>query len=222
MVTGSRSGLLLSAAAIALVPLLGIDAQMKVFRRGRAWVRWAIYASSAAGLATIVGATIFASRDVALSRLQAAEDDLRWPLWQSVIDATPHYMPWGTGIGSFVDAYHILEPEKLLRPDYSNHAHNEWLEIAFTAGLPGILLMIVCVAFFVAALLQARRAKGTGASFSRLGLALILVLAFASVTDYPIRTPIMMALLTLASVWTSSSAAFIETPVVKAEGKRCE
>ena len=51
-----------------------------------------------------------------------------------------HYAPFGGGFGSFEAAYKIVEPVNLLSLQYLNHAHNDYLELAIEAGLPGLAL----------------------------------------------------------------------------------
>jgi O-antigen ligase len=143
---------------------------------------------------------------VAIDRLSADGEDLRWPVWQSILEMLPAYMPWGTGIGSYAEAYQMLEPEALLRPTFSNHAHNEVLEVALTAGVPGLILLALASLSIVVGLARAFSANApssTSATLGRLGLSMIVVLVIASATDYPIRTPIMSAILVIAAVWAT-------------------
>lgn len=207
IINGSRAGLIASLIAMLVVPIVGLRGP-EARPQGSLW-----YNVAKVGLvATVVGAlvwlTIFASRQTALTRLENSEDDLRYPVWASIIDVLHGYMPWGTGIGTYADAYQILEPEALLRPTFSNHAHNEWLEIAFTAGLPGIAITALVVLLYGCAAWKALRASGPAGIFSRLGLAIIAILAFASTFDYPVRTPIMSSVLVIAAVWASSFSSF--------------
>jgi O-antigen ligase len=138
-------------------------------------------------------------------RLEDQTEDLRWPVWQSIIDMLPHYLPWGTGVGSYVEAYQVLEPDNLLRPSFSNHAHNEVLEILFTAGIPGAVLILLASVFLAAAAWRGLRASGDTALFKRLGVLVIIRLAIASISDYPVRTPILSAVFVLAAIWASAS-----------------
>lgn len=204
LVTGSRSALVV--ATVGLV--FGLFIWSSVGRRQDRpfWLRLATPAVVFVVVGGLVWLTAFASRDVAIERLGATEGDIRWPLWQSIIEMLPHYMPWGSGIGSYVRAYQVFEPESLLRPKISNHAHNEFLEVAFTAGIPGLMLLAIAT---VALLLALRRAFSNEAGsnslviFSRLGVSVLVLLAIASISDYPTRTPILAAVMALASVWAS-------------------
>jgi O-antigen ligase len=200
LVTGSRTGLLVAAAALVLVFAFSLLPLKRVAIRP--WVR---YSAAFVSVGALVWATVWASRDVAFMRLEDQTEDLRWPVWQSIIDMLPQYLPWGTGVGSYVEAYQVLEPDSLLRPTFSNHAHNEPLEILFTAGIPGAALMLLAFVFLAVAVWRGLRASGDAALFKRLGSVAIILLAIASISDYPVRTPILSAVFVLAAIWASAS-----------------
>ena len=204
VVTGSRAGLVASLIAVVLlVPFIVLPAVEGGRKKGvlSTVSQLGIGAGVMGGL---IWLTVAASRDVALTRLQSAGDEPRYPLWKSVADMLPTYMPWGSGIGSYVDVYQILEPSDLLQATYSNHAHNDWLEIALTAGVPGLLIVGWAIALFWFAAWGAFRARGASGVFARLGVGLILLIAIASTVDYPARTPIVASVLAIAAVWASS------------------
>ena len=200
LVTGSRTGLLVAGLSLVLVFAFGLLPLARVAIRP--WVR---YSAAFASVGALVWATIWASRDVAFMRLEDQTEDLRWPVWQSIVDMLPQYLPWGTGVGSYVEAYRVLEPDNLLRPSFSNHAHNELLEILFTAGLPGAAIALLALVFLAAAAWRGLRASGDAALFKSLGILVIILLAIASISDYPVRTPILSAVFVLAAIWASVS-----------------
>jgi O-antigen ligase len=200
LVTGSRTGLLVAGVSLVLLFAFGLLPLKRVAMRP--WVR---YSAAFASVGALVWATIWASRDVAIMRLEDQTEDLRWPVWQSIVDMLPHYLPWGTGVGSYVEAYRVLEPDNLLRPTFSNHAHNEALEILFTAGLPGAAIALLALMFLAAAVWRGVRASDDAALFKRLGSVGIILLAIASISDYPVRTPILSAVFVLAAIWASAS-----------------
>jgi len=204
LVTGSRSALVV--AAVGLIFGLSIWSSGGVRQDRPLWLRLVPPVLVTAVVGGLVWLTAFASRDVAIERLGATENELRWPVWQSIIEMLPHYMPWGTGIGSYAQAYQVLEPDSLLRPSISNHAHNEFLEAAFTAGIPGLVLLGVAFVALLFALWRSfsiKAASNSAVIFSRLGGSVLVLLAIASASDYPTRTPILAAVLALASVWAS-------------------
>jgi O-antigen ligase len=199
LITGSRTGMLVAGVSLVLIFAFGLLPLKRVAIRP--WVRYSAAFGSVGGL---VWATIWVSRDLAIKRLEDDTEGLRWPVWQSIVDMLPHYLPWGTGVGSYVEAYKVLEPDNLLRPTFSNHAHNEALEILFTAGIPGAALLLLAFVFLAVAVWRGLRAAGDAALFKRLGVVVIILLAMASITDYPIRTPILSAVFALAAIWAAA------------------
>lgn len=218
VVTGSRSALVLLGVGLVFAMLIWLG------RRGSAatWqMRLMLPLVLVVSVSGLIGLTVFAARDVALDRLQGGVEDLRWPVWHSIADQLPAYLPWGTGIGSYAEAYQVLEPDELLRPTRSNHAHNELLETALTAGVPGLILLGLAALLLAIALWLAfaGKASGSAAVLSRLGSVMILLLAMASMTDYPVRTPILSAILALAAVWASLGARRADTFIQIQGGK---
>ena len=199
LITGSRTGMLVAGVSLALVFAVGLLPLKRVAIRP-----WARYSAAFASVGALVWATILVSRDLAIKRIEDGKADLRGPVWQSIVDMLPHYLPWGTGVGSYVEAYQVLEPDNLLRPAFSNHAHNEGLEILFTAGIPGAALVFLALVFLAVAVWRALRSSGDAALFKRLGIVAIILLAIASISDYPVRTPILSAVFALAAIWASS------------------
>ncbi|MER9962681.1 O-antigen ligase family protein [Mesorhizobium sp. M0045] len=92
---------------------------------------------------------------------------------------------WATGIGfgNFQKAYQIYERAGMIFRQYVNHAHNEYLEIAFEGGALAILLMAGYFVMFFAALARVRRDPLQKAAFLSVSFLLI-----HSLVDYPLRT----------------------------------
>lgn len=92
---------------------------------------------------------------------------------------------WATGIGfgNFQKAYQIYERAGMIFREYVNHAHNEYLEIAFEGGIPAVLLMAGYFVLLFAALVRVRRDPLQKAAFLSVSFLLI-----HSLVDYPLRT----------------------------------
>lgn len=206
IVSGSRAGLFLGLLAIAATLFydLAYIPPLARMKPRKAFAIKLVIGGSAAALAAATA--ILTSRDLAFSRLSNAGADLRPRLWESILPILPQYQPLGSGIGSYVEIYKIHEPLILLRDTYSNHAHNEFLEVALTAGIPGLLLLIVAALFLVRALWSNRQGASEGALLARLGGTMIVLLAVASLTDYPLRTPMMAAIFSVAVIWACGVA----------------
>jgi O-antigen ligase len=208
LVTGSRSGL--------LIALFGLLSALLLYRRPafgatatRRKVRSPIKAASALGgaLVLVLGlATIFLSRAEAVTRLfdQSPGEEGRGEIWPLVIDLFWKYFPWGSGSGSFVEAFQVIEPGRILNSTYLNRAHNDWLEIAVTFGLPGILLLVFAFLSYVRRsfiLWRLNDGKRRSVRFARMAGIAMAMIAIASIADYPLRTPIMMSVFAVFALW---------------------
>jgi O-antigen ligase/tetratricopeptide (TPR) repeat protein len=116
-----------------------------------------------AGLALLAGLGLFFLAWLGMPLVEArlrtlAEpekaDQARVPLWMRVLPLVPQFPAWGTGLGTFqyVEVWarqdkpivSPAEPGKLqpLEPTLFDHAHNDFVEIAVEAGIPGLLLVL--------------------------------------------------------------------------------
>ena len=213
LVTGSRSGMLLSVLALAGAGLLyRAPVGGRTVRRGETGVRLgAGHVVAAAAVVSLILLTIFFSRAAAWDRLfgRSAGEDARSDYWQIGIEMIWKYFPFGSGMGSFVEVYQLDEPLSYLHSTYVNHMHNDWLEIPLTGGLFAVLIVLAAIIFFLfrAVKLWQRKDKDRRAvKLARLASVLIAVIALASATDYPLRTPIMMAVFSVFCLWLTSPA----------------
>jgi O-antigen ligase len=201
LIIGSRAGLAVSAVAIGLATLLymmGIRARgEKIGRRVALFLGGACLAIPA-----LAALAVWLDRAEALERALGwkSERDFRLQAWDVIETFLRHFWPWGTGMGSFVEVYKVYEPRALLNPEYVNQAHNDWLEIWLTGGIFAGGLLVLAVAAWLWRAWQARK-PGERSQLTRLGLAVIMLFALASVTDYPLRVPSMAAFFTLAVLW---------------------
>lgn len=201
LVTGSRAGLIALAIALVSLPFLvpsGIHGGARMTSPAWLWL---------AGL-TITGIAITAvwlGRDEALDRLAASTptDETRVQILPTLQDMIMQHWLWGTGLGSFERAYQVHEPATLLMQVYMNHAHNDWLELAITGGVAALAIL------FAALVAIARRGMHVltwkdadpWQPLRRAALVIIVILGFASLSDYPLRTPSLAVLCALCVVW---------------------
>lgn len=203
LVLGSRAGV-----ALTLVGLVTAFLLEPSFGKGRLSkrTRWLITGCIAVGIAIVLGLATMADRAVSLGRL--VSDDLstegRIAAMPTLFHIIRQTFPWGTGYGSFVPVYASYEPDALLKPTYFNNAHNDLIELVITGGLPALAVFCAFLAWFLQASWQ--RTFRLVASRSRRALqraasAGILILLLASITDYPLRTPLLGAVFTLLCCW---------------------
>ena len=209
-VTGSRSGLALAA--------VGIAAGFVVFRRpkagfrarGQEKTRRIVGFLVAVTMAIMVLVAALSTRSVALQRMIENDpaDDLRFQALPTITEGIASFFPFGSGAGSFVQVYKLLEPDNLLGPAYFNHAHNDLAEIALEYGLFGIAVMLSAVMLWavgVFRLWKRRRAGGERADRMQIygwaGASILLIMGLGSIVDYPLRVPSLAGLAAVASIW---------------------
>jgi O-antigen ligase len=205
LVTGSRAGLFVGLVGLASAGLLYQKPNTLVSRKrtgGTGNVKWLAITLVVVCLG---GLTVLSSRAVAFQRLWASDiTEERFQRWPSIAAMAWKYFPFGSGAGSFVEVFQIDEPNRLLGLSYANHAHNDWLELMMTMGLPGLLLLLVSLWAFARATRAAFRAplgEGRRAPFARLGAVILLICALGSIGDYPLRTPSLACLFVVAVLW---------------------
>ena len=129
-------------------------------------------------------------------------DDLRFIInpvsWQMLVA----YFPFGSGIGSFESAFRIFEPDDLLGPNYINMAHNDVLQLAIEGGLVSFLLLLVTISLIIFAAVKVgqKLPENKSKAFWAALIGSIAVLLLSSAFDYPLRTPLLQALLAIAVV----------------------
>lgn len=206
LATGSRVGLV--AVAIALV-VGGIIVRRRVQRILSPYPRWvslALLAALAALIAIFVMISVVAGRAVSIDRVFALDQgqDMRVRALPTVLQMVREYFPAGSGLGGFDPIFRLHEPFALLKVSYFNHAHNDLLEVVLDGGLPGLLFLLTAIGWWAWASIRAWRA-GTDAQhvLPKLGSGILLLVIVASAFDYPARTPLMMATMTIAAIWLS-------------------
>jgi hypothetical protein len=207
LVTGSRTGLLLGAVALLSVAAV-TPAGNRLWSRDGLWSsRGARLALGAAATVALVSLTVYLQRDLAIDRLIEGEagEGMRALILPASRDMLALYWPWGIGAGAFREVYEAHEPAGLLREFYMNQAHNDWLDVALTGGLPGLAIAAFAIGAWLvrAAQVFTGRCPDEFDALRRAGLTALLILALASLSDYPLRTPALAGLAALASVWAA-------------------
>jgi O-antigen ligase len=206
LVTGSRMGILVGIIGLLSVPFLYKNPVRGVSekRRGRRFNP--AFAVGAFGVFILALLTIVFSRAQALQRLVADEDnqDLRFQVWGPIIEQGWKYFPFGAGAGAFAQAYQTGERNELLYPSYVNLAHNDFIEVFFSFGLTGLALIMAAIILWIVATYRIWRLPSNerpSIIVGKMASVIMLILAVASVSDYPLRDPSMMVLWTVCCLW---------------------
>ncbi len=207
LLTGSRSGIFLGISGVVCAATLyqsstSRNAATKSSLTKNLFFSLVVFAL----LVGIAGLTIAESRGFAIDRLIVSNDsgELRISLWRTTSALICEYFPVGSGFGAFTETYETVEPHAALGPGYANHAHNDLLEIVLAGGLPGLVLVALAILAWGRASWHAfRPSRGNDASvdFARLGSVLLFMIGAASLTDYPLRVPLIAVLAVMAAAW---------------------
>lgn len=204
LATGSRAGLLLGLVALVAGAAMAVSAARRAGLRVSRRTALLGVAGTVLACVGIISASVYAGRSASLDRLNDAAigDDMRIRAMPVVLDMVRTYMPLGGGQGSFATLFAMAEPDRLLKPTYFNRAHDDFLEVLIEAGLPGALLLVAGLGWFVRRTWTAWRRAPDGETLrARLGSVVIALVLLASITDYPARTPLIMVVLIVAAAW---------------------
>jgi O-antigen ligase len=128
-------------------------------------------------------------------------EDGRISFARSTIEAAKAYMPFGSGMGTFVPVYGMYEkPQDVMINAYANHAHDDILEAWLETGVLGIALMGLFAVWLVRRSVTIWRRAPPGMReidllLARAATVIVVLLFLHSLVDYPLRTSAMMAVL---------------------------
>jgi O-antigen ligase len=206
LASGSRAGMLVGLLALCFGLLLSWQGIRRELRHAPKWALPALIAIIVGAIAFFIFISFAADRAQSINRAFAlgVEEDMRSRGLPTVLAIIRTYFPFGTGFGSFDPMFRMHEPLDLLKPTYFNHAHNDFLEVVLDAGLPGVLLLLAALGWWAWASIGAwRTGSGRHHALPRLGSAMLFLVILASIVDYPVRTPMIMAVVVIAAVWLS-------------------
>ncbi|QTD54842.1 O-antigen ligase family protein [Parasphingorhabdus cellanae] len=223
-VTGSRAGLLLMVPSLLFALFFiyfgrynsrNARRQNRPRNRKQRFVspRQVILFVSGSAIIGFAALSVIFSRSLAYDRLfnSGGINELRIQVLPTLITMIRDYMPWGSGFGSFEHVYKIYEPLKLLNPSYFNQAHNDWLQYPIEGGAAAVLIAVLGGCWFLIRLTQLAK----NWRFSRhekyaaiMCISIMLFLLAASIGDYPLRVPSVIALFAvLACIFNDSVRA---------------
>ncbi|MER8830471.1 O-antigen ligase family protein [Mesorhizobium sp. M0938] len=169
LAAGSRAGVLIGLA-ITVLSIVFLSARSKVSR-------WGI-------LLTFIGLSAYTIG--AWTKIDADAIDPafgRGEFARTTIEGIKENWATGIGFGNFQKAYQIYEKEEMIFSQYVNHAHNDYLEIAFEGGIPAVLLMVIYFMMIFTAFVKITRDPLQKAA----SLSVVFILIH-SLVDYPLRT----------------------------------
>jgi O-antigen ligase len=179
----SRAGIVLTAASSAIVFIA-------LLKTGAASQRRHVLPILAIGIA-VLAVAVYAWDGIANRLAQDPLADLRWQYLDYGLDAARAWLPWGSGFGGFREVYAPFEPVIAMQQSHALHAHNDLLEVAIEAGVPGLIL----IGGFLLLLFQSSfsafrklRVRGAFSAIIPAAAVAVFVPLVHSFVDYPLRT----------------------------------
>lgn len=169
LAAGSRAGVLIGLA-ITVLSIVLLSSRSRV--------------SGIGIVAVFIALSVFSIGAWTKIEAEAIDPDFgRGEFARTTIEGINKNWATGVGFGNFQKAYQIHEKEEMIFRQYVNHAHNEYLEIAFEGGVLAVLLMALYFVMLFMVLTRIRRDPLQKAAFLSVSFLLI-----HSLVDYPLRT----------------------------------
>jgi O-antigen ligase len=188
ILNGSLAGFGLGLPVLAASALLLLKPD-----RQRRWL-----AAPALLLLAAVGAVFTLPVSAKLQSLDAGTSvETRRDVAATTWAATREFMPVGSGVGSFEKVYRLYEDPSAVDRIFVNHAHNDYLEIALETGLPGVVLVLLFLAWLVRFAWN-RWNEPQGDPFAQAATIASAAILAHSLVDFPLRTSAMAGVFAVA------------------------
>ncbi|WP_427966508.1 O-antigen ligase family protein [Altererythrobacter sp.] len=193
VLTQSRTAMVLVALPVLLAAIRLALRRQAMDKRGLAAICAALALVS---LGTLSVMSLADTRlDTSLARFSQS-DEARFSLWEDASYTAQKYWPAGAGMGTFDEVFQADESLENLTERRAGRAHNDYLELAIEAGLPGLLLLAGWLALVAWLTFAARRSELRWQAWS--GSAILAAVALQSLVDYPLRNQAMLCIVAFA------------------------
>lgn len=174
-----------------LLPVL-VGSSLILFRSSWHMRLWILVGVVVLSIATVVvlqlnqiGAQIFSNQAVTSV---VTRQEIFSTTWKAILD----FFPFGSGLGSFEQVYHLYELPAQVTTTYVIHAHNDYLELALEMGLAGVLLIGAFLVCWATAAWRMFKPTG-GGPYARAAAVASAGILIHSFVDYPLRTAAISA-----------------------------
>lgn len=157
--------------------------------------RWRGLAAGIAALSVIASVVALANSSIGRTEIgkeASGSVQSREQILQTTEKALADYLPLGSGLGSFVKVYRLYESPDAVTNEYVIHAHNDYAELALELGVPGIILLLLFLAWWIMQCLAVWR-KGEGGPWARAATIASATILVHSLVDFPLRTAAISA-----------------------------
>ena len=138
-----------------------------------------------------------------LERFEAKDDPRRY-IWDDASYTAARYWPAGAGMGTFDEVFQVDESLENLTQRTAGRAHNDYLELAIEAGLPGLVLAALWLLLVALLSWRVRHSRQRWAAWA--GSVFLVMIALQSLSDYPLRSQTLLALAGFALLMLARTA----------------
>lgn len=120
-----------------------------------------------------------------------AGNDLGWrlKLYGDVLEAIAAFPIFGTGLGTFENAFRPFRSEALISLSGIDKAHNTYLEFALEAGLPALLVVLVLFASLLWICIRGLRRRQRDTVYPALAISASALVATHALVDFSVQIP---------------------------------
>lgn len=121
--------------------------------------------------------------------VDSALEDARWTIFATSFKGAMAFFPFGSGFGTFPDVYWRFQPDSIGL--FVNHAHNDYIEYVFEAGVVAIVVMaMLLVVYGLRWPGLLRHEHWSKLAFMQVGAGVgMFVMALHGLTDYNLHIP---------------------------------
>jgi hypothetical protein len=181
-----------SLAAYGLALPVLVASGVILFRTNRRMRRWASIAVALLMIGSVVILEVASLGTNLMTQEATTSVQSRQEIFSTTLNAARDFFPFGSGLGSFRNVYHLYEDPDQVTSTYVVHAHNDYLEIALELGMAGIVLIVVFLVCWGAAVWRVWRAT-EGEPFARAASIASAAILIHSLVDFPLRTAAISA-----------------------------
>ncbi len=206
-----------STAAIALViPVVAASLVIRTSLSVR-WARWGIGAAILLGMAALIAVFVTPLH----GGIAVAEGDqsyaTRATSFGNSLRAAADAFPVGSGSGSFNSVYPAYENPEIVDRTYVNHVHNDYIELALETGLPGMILMMAVLLWWIGRAIAIWRAP-TIDYFARASTIASAAILSHSIVDFPLRTSAIAGVFAMCLALMAGPRRWLKVETVAADG----
>lgn len=122
----------------------------------------------------------------------------RYTTFKTTIEAAREHLPFGSGLGTFVEIYRTHEDPAMVEPTFVNHAHSDYLELLLETGMLGMAVLALFLIWWMWRLIAAWKSDKPD-HFARAASIASAAILLHSLVDYPLRTAAISAVFAMCA-----------------------